>query len=88
MIVDVPSHYALHVCNDGVKDVAADATTNKVADHVTTDIATVLEEILHEDENKAMDSDIIIDMTEGVVYEALGQTMAEASTGMQQARKL
>ena len=56
----------------------------RVADHVTT----VLEEILHEDENKAVDSYIIIDMTEGVVYEALGQTMAEASTGMQQARKL
>lgn len=67
--MDVPCLSALYVCSDGVKDVAANATTNKVADHanVTTDITTVVEEILHEDKNKAVDSDVIADMTENAV---------------------
>lgn len=56
-IVDVASHSALHVCDDDVKDVTADAIMNKMEEHttVTTDIATVVEEILHEDEIKAVD---------------------------------
>ena len=82
-VVDVSSPSALHVCNDGVKDVTADATTNKVANHaiVTMDIATVMEEILHENENKAVDFDVITDVTEGTVDEALRQAMAENNDG-------
>ena len=53
-VVDVPSPFALLICNDVIKDVAANVTINKAADHasVTTDIATVMEEIVHEDGNK------------------------------------
>lgn len=50
-VMDVPSPTALHVCSNDVKDVAIDAITKKMADHasVTSDIATLVEEILHED---------------------------------------
>ena len=50
-IVDVPCPSALLVCSDVIKDVALDATMNKAAYHgsVTTDIITVVEEILHKD---------------------------------------
>ena len=73
-IVNVPSPSALHVCSDGVKDIAADATTNKVANHanVTTNIATVKEDILHKYGNKAVDSDVIANMSEGTIDEAIG----------------
>lgn len=85
-VVNVQSHSALLVCSDGVKDVAVDATTNKVTYHisVTTDIATVLEDIVHEDKNKAVESDVIADKVEGAVDEAVGHVM----TDIQRARKL
>ena len=55
-VVDVPCSFALLVCSDVIKDIAADATMNKVADHasVTTDITTVVEEIVHKDGNEAV----------------------------------
>ena len=47
-VVDVPCPFEVFVCNNRVKDVAADATTNKVGDNanVSMDIATVVQEIL------------------------------------------
>ena len=89
-ILDLPSPYALHVCSDGVEDIAADAITNKVADHacVTTNIATVVEEILHEDGNKAVDSDVIHDLTEDAVKEAFGRPWQRKTTDMQQTKKM
>ena len=61
-------------------------TRNKAADqtNVTTDIATVLEDIVHEDKNKAVESDVIADKVEGAVDEAVGHVM----TDIQRARKL
>ena len=49
---------------------------NKAVDRaiVTTDIATVMEEIVHEDGDKAMESDVIADMAEDVVDVAVGQS--------------
>ena len=48
---------------------------NKAADHasVTTDIATVVGEILYEDKNKALESNVIVDMAEDAIDEAVGQ---------------
>lgn len=82
-VVNVQSHSALLVCSDGVKDVAVDATTNKVTYHinVTTDIATVLEDIVHEDGNKAVEFNIIVDILEGAVDEAVWKAMAENDDG-------
>ena len=62
--------------NQAIVDVIS---SNKVADHasITTDIATVVEKILHEDWNKAIDSDGITDPTEGIADEAIGQAMME-----------
>lgn len=73
-VVDVPSYSTLHIFCDGVKEVVVDATTNKVAEHanVTTDFTTVVNEILYDNENKVVDSDVIADMTEGVTDEVLG----------------
>ena len=52
---------------------------NKAADHasVTTDITTVVEEIVHEDGNKALEPDVIADMAEDLVDEAVGQSGVE-----------
>ena len=82
-VVDVSSPSALHVCNHGIKDVAADVTTNKVADHanVTMNIATVMKEILDEDGNKVVDSDVIVVLAESALDKALGQAMAENDDG-------
>jgi hypothetical protein len=79
IVVDVPS-----LCySDVIKDLAADATMNKAADHAsfTTDIATMVDEIVHEDENKALESDVIADMTEDAVDEAVGQSGVENDDG-------
>ena len=78
-VVDVSFPSALLVCNDVIKDVAADATMNKAEDHanVTTDIATMVEEIMHKDENKALESDVIADMAEDTVDEAVRQSSVE-----------
>ena len=69
-VVDVPSILALL---DVVVDVAADVTMNKAADYanVSTDIDTVVEEIGHDDGKKSVESDIIVDMTEDIVDEAV-----------------
>ena len=77
----LPSHFALFVCTDDVKDVAVDASTNKVTDHanINMDIVTVVEEILHEDGIKTMND--IVDLAEGVANEAFGKAMAENDDG-------
>jgi hypothetical protein len=82
-IVDVVSSFASFVCSDVMKDVAADATMNKAVDHANfiTDIATVVEEIVHKDGNKALESDVIADMAEDVVDEAVGQSGVENDDG-------
>jgi hypothetical protein len=82
-VVDVPSSSTLLVCNDVIKNIAADATTNKATDHVsfTTDIATVVEEIVHENENKTLKSDVIVDMADDAVDEAVGQSGVEIDDG-------
>ena len=89
-IVDVSSPSALLICSDIIKDVAADATMNKAANHdsVTTDIITVMEEIVHENENKALETDVIADMAEDTINEAVGQSSVETTTDMQWANKL
>ena len=70
---------ALFVCNDVIKDVVANAIMNKAADHanVTIDIAMVLEEIVHEDENNALESDVIANMAKDTIDEAVGQSGVE-----------
>ena len=82
-VVDVPCPFALLVCSNVIKDVAADATMNKAADHanVTTDIATVVEEIMYEDGNKAVESDVIVDIAKVAVDEAVGQSGVENDDG-------
>ena len=52
---------------------------NKAADHdnVITDIAMVVEEIVHEDGNKAVESDVKADIAEDIVDEAVGQSGVE-----------
>ena len=78
-VVDVPTHYILFVCRGVIKDVAADATMNKTADHisVTNDIVMVVEDIVYEDRNKTLKSDVIADMAEDVVYKPVGQSGVE-----------
>ena len=63
-VVDVPCPSALLVCSNVIKNVAADASINKAADHgnITTDITAVVEEIVHKDGNKAVESDIKADI--------------------------
>ena len=58
-------------------------TMNKAADHssVTTDIVTVVEEIVHEDGNKAMESDVKANIAEDAVDEAVGQSVVENDNG-------
>lgn len=52
---------------------------NKAVDHanITTDIATVVKDIVHEVENKALKFDVIVDMTEDVVDETVGESGVE-----------
>ena len=78
-VVDVPSPPALFVCSDVIKDVVSDATMNKAADHAS--VTTVVEEIMHEDGNKALESDIIANMAEDLVDEAVGQSGMENDDG-------
>ena len=82
-VVDVSSPFALLVCNNVIEDILADATMNKAAYHgnITTDIITVVKEIMYNDENKALESDIIVDMAEDVVDEAVGQSGVENDNG-------
>ena len=82
-VVDVLSPPALFVCSDVIKDVASHATIHKAADHasVTTDITTVVEEIVHEDGNKALESNVIVDMEEDLVDESVGQSDVENDDG-------
>ena len=82
-VMDVLCPSALLVCSDVIKDVAVDANMNKVADHanITTDIATVVEEIVHEDGNKAVESDVIADIAEDAVDKAVGQSNVENDDG-------
>ena len=56
---------------------------NKAADHanVTTDITAVVEEIVHEDGNKALESDVIADMAEDLVDEVIGPSDVENDDG-------
>ena len=74
-VVDVPSSSTLFIYSDVIKNVAADATMNKAADHasVTTDIGTVVEDIVDEDGNTTLESDVIADMAKDAVDEAVGQ---------------
>ena len=82
-VVDVSSPSTLLICSNVAKDVAADTTINKAADHAieTTNIVTVMEEIVYKDENKALKSDFIVDMMENAVYEAVGQSEVENDDG-------
>ena len=82
-VVDVSSLSTLLICSNVAKDVAADTTINKAADHAieTTNIVTVMEEIVYKDENKALKSDFIIDMMENAVDEAVGQSEVENDDG-------
>lgn len=52
---------------------------NKAVHHanITTDIATVVKDIVHEVENKALKFDVIVDMTEDVVDETVGESGVE-----------
>ena len=56
---------------------------NKAANHdrIITDIATVVEEIVHENENKILESDVIADMAEDAIDEAVGQFGVENDDG-------
>jgi hypothetical protein len=78
-VVDVLSHSVLFVCSDVIKDVTTDATIKKATDHAnfTKDIAMVVEEIVHENGNKALESNIVVDMAENVVDQAVGQSGVE-----------
>ena len=89
-VVDVLSRYALFVCSDVIKDVATDATMNKAADQacVTTNIAMVVEEIIHENEKKILESDVIVDLAVDIVDETVGQSGVENDADMQRERKL
>ena len=82
-VVDVSYPSALFVYNDVIKDVAADVTMNNAADHasVTTYITTVVDELVHEDETKILESDVIADMEEDAVDEAVGQSGVENDDG-------
>ena len=75
-VVDVSSPSALFICSDNINNIAADATMNKAANHanITTDIAIVVGEIVYEDENKALESNVIADMTKDAVDETVGQS--------------
>lgn len=82
-VVDVTSPSALLVCSDVIKEIAADATMNKPTNHVnvTTDITTVVEDIVHEDGNKALESNVIADMAEDAIDEAVGQSGVKNDNG-------
>ena len=82
-VVDLPSPFTLIVWSDFIKDVAAHATMNKVANHasVTTDITTVVEKIVYEDGNKILKSDIIVDMADDAIDESVGQSGVENDDG-------
>ena len=56
---------------------------NVVTDHanVSNDIVTLVEEIVHEDENKAEKSDVIANMAEDAVDETVGQSCVENDDG-------
>ena len=82
-MVDVSSLSALIVCSDVIKDVTTYVTMNVVTDHanVSNDIVTLVEEIVHEDENKAEKSDVIANMAEDAVDETVGQSYVENDDG-------
>ena len=82
-MVDVSSLSALIVCSDVIKDVTTYVTMNVVTDHanVSNDIVTLVEEIVHEDENKAEKSDVIANMAEDAVDETVGQSCVENDDG-------
>jgi len=65
--MDVSSPSALFVCSDVIKKVAANATMNKATDHASfiTDIVTVVEEIVHEDGDNALEFDVITSRKHG-----------------------
>lgn len=69
----------MFVCSKVIKDVAADATMNMAANHaiITTDIAMVVENIVHENKNKTFESDVITDMAEDAVDNEVGQSGVE-----------
>ena len=75
-VVDVSSPSALFVCNDVIKDVAVDAIMNKLTDHAsnTTNIVTMVKKVVHEYRNKALKSDVIVDMAEDAVNEVVGHS--------------
>lgn len=75
-VVDVSSPSALLVCIDVIKDVAVDVIMNKSTDHAsnTTNIVTMVKNVVHEDRNKALESDVIVDMAEDAVDEVVGQS--------------
>ena len=71
----MPSPSALLVCSDIIKDFATDVIMNKKTDHtrVATNIAMVVEEIMHKDENKTLETNVIADMAEDAIHEEVGQ---------------
>lgn len=78
-VVDVSSPSVLIVCSDVIKDVTTDVTMNVFTDHVNVkkDIATLVEEMVHEEAIKALESDVIADMADDVVDEEVGQSGVE-----------
>ena len=84
-VVDILSPSALTVCSDIIKNFAADVSMNVITDYanITNDIAMVVEEIVDDDGYKAVESDIIADMVEDAVVEAVGQINVEMTMGMQ-----
>ena len=82
-IVDVPSTSALFVGSDIVVNVAADATMNKAAEHpnFSTNIGTVVKKIGQEDGKKSVEPDVIADMAEDALDEAVAQSGVENDDG-------
>lgn len=70
-------------CSNVIKDVTTDITINVVSDHdnVSKDIATLVKETVHEDAINAVESDVIVDMAEDIVDDAVGQSGVENNDG-------
>ena len=89
-VVDVPSTSTLLVGSDVIVDVAADATLNKAAEHasVSTDIGTVVEGIWHEDGKKSVEPNVIADMADDAVDDAIAQSCVENDDGHEADEKI
>ena len=82
-VVDVPSTSTLLVGSDVIADLVADATLNKAAENanVNTDIGTVVEDIRQEDAKKSVIAELIADIAEHAVDDAIAQSGVENDDG-------